>query len=174
MENVCDLQRTGTLKMQGFKRSTRPNLQSLREWLQLVATHPSLIKLPWVPAAEELWQQWLQPAGDPGGLVRQLAQHQARAAVAPWTLAHLEAKLPGVGFARPAVTLWLVERGSGFLQPHHSGDMWGQQGSCPQHPDSAILPSWGSGIQHNPCPSAGMAILRLGQLSANRGAALSS
>lgn len=82
--------------MQGFKRSTRPNLQSLREWLQHVATHPSLIKLPWVPAAEELWQQWPQPAADPGGLVRQLAQPQIHTDVAPWTLAHLEAELGGV------------------------------------------------------------------------------
>lgn len=66
METVCDLQRTGTLEMQGFKRSTGPNLQSLREWLQHVATHPSLIKLPWVPAAEGLWQQRLQPLGTLG------------------------------------------------------------------------------------------------------------
>lgn len=157
MENVCDLQRTGTLKMQGFKRSTRPNLQSLREWLQHVATHPSLIKLPWVPAAEELWQQWPQPAGDPGGLVRQLAQPQIHVDVAPRTLAHLETELGGVC---TSCGLWRGESGS--LQPPAT-PLWGHLGTI------GVLPSVPITVPSCPPEALGYStipVLRLEQLSA--------
>lgn len=109
-----------------------------------MATHPSLIKLPWVPTAEEQWQQWLQPAGDPGGLVRQLAQPQAHADVAPRTLAHLEAELGGVctSCSHP-----VAGEESGFRQPPAT-PQWGHVGttgllpSAPQQCHPALLRLW--------------------------------
>lgn len=149
MENVCDLQRTGTLKMQGFKRSTRPNLQSLREWLQHMATHPSLIKPPWVPAAvaavaSAFWGPW-----------GQLVCPQTCADVGPWHTWKLSC---GVGTSCSG--LWRGGSGSLHLQPHHRGDTRGQWGPVPSTPvcHGAVLPSWGFGIQHSP-------VLQLGQLS---------
>lgn len=165
--------------MQGFKRSTRPNLQSLREWLQHVATHPSLIKLPWVPAAEELWQQRLQPAGDPGGLLRQLAWTPN-----PCWCGSMDPGTPGsrtgtslVGFARPAVTLRLVKRrirlpaASSHTTLGTRGDNRGLALGIP----CAVLPSWGFGMQHT-STSFQLGWMSWGweQPSANRGPALSS
>lgn len=120
-----------------------------------MATHPSLIKPPWVPAAvaavaSACWGLWELP--------RQLAQPQTCADVGPWHTWKLNCGVC-TSCCHP------VACGEEDQAPCTCATrQWGHQGtvgSCPQHPLCATAPSCPpEALEYNTAP-----VLQLGQLS---------